>query len=70
MESETNRETRPMKTKYRIRTGQASWHQQNAGHFFSDELIVSLTPEELETFKRNHAKHSPHDPIQIEKIEN
>jgi hypothetical protein len=55
-----------MKTKYKISTGRASWHQQKAGHIFAGELIVSLTPEELETFKANHAKHSPHEPIFVQ----
>jgi hypothetical protein len=57
-----------MKTKYRIRTGNASWHQQNAGHFFSSELIVSLTLEELEMFKKNHASQCPYESLYIETI--
>lgn len=57
-----------MKTKYRIRTGNASWHQKNAGRFFSSELIVSLTQEELETFKKNHDSQCPHESLYIETI--
>lgn len=41
------------KTLYVIESGQPSWHQQRAGHWFAGTLIVSFTDQELATYKAN-----------------
>ena len=54
---------------YRIRTGRPSWHQSRTGGWFAGEIILRLTNQELETYKKNHAAHSPHEPIYVEQMQ-
>lgn len=54
---------------YRIREGRASWHQQQAGHFYAATGVHRFTPEELATFVGNYRKNNPYEPLDIQEIE-